>query len=166
MRRILAALALVIIGAGLAWSQGAIPGGHEAFLYWWNGTVWTPAQSSQPIPVAPASGSTIIVKPSPGPTTEASSTITAGGGFQTVAAASTTRQSLEFDNLCLKAGACTATTNFCYLFFAASGTPGETTNAIPIPPGWSYIRSVGSIPSDAVQATCDGTGDHFRFAVQ
>lgn len=64
MRQVLAATAcFVLLVVGLAWSQGAIPGGHEAFLYWWNGTAWTPAQSSQPIPVAPVAGSTIIVVP-------------------------------------------------------------------------------------------------------
>lgn len=108
----------------------------------------------------------IPVVPTPAPTTEASSTITVGGTFQQIAAANTSRKSIEFANLCAVASACTATTNYCYLFFAASGSPSKTTNVIPVPPGASYLRSSGSIPSDAVQATCDGTGDHYRLAVQ
>lgn len=157
MRRTLAAVvAFVMIGAGIAWSQGAIPGGHEAFLYWFNGTAWTPVQSSSGIPVGP----------SPNPTTDASGTIATGGTFQPIAAANTARQSFEFVNICGVTSACTATTNYCYLFFAASGSPSKTTDAIPVAPGASYLRSSGSIPSDAIQATCDGTGDHFRLAVQ
>lgn len=139
----------------------------EADLYCWvSGTQFVPCSAAQPIPVTPGTGSSIIAKPSPGPTTEASGTVTTGGTFQQIAAANVTRQSMEFVNLCLVPSACTATTNNCYLFFAASGSPGKTTDAITIPPGWSYLRSTGSIPSDIVQATCDGTGDHFRFAVQ
>ena len=99
-------------------------------------------------------------------TAEASSTITTGGTFQTIAAANAARRSLEFINLCNVATACTTTANVCYLFIAASGTPTKTTNAIPVPAGGSYLRSSGVIPTDAIQATCDGTGDHYRLAVQ
>lgn len=99
-------------------------------------------------------------------TSNTSSTITTGGTFQTIQAASASRQSFEFVNICNVTSACTTTANYCYLFFAASGTPNKTTNTISVPPGGSYLRSSGSIPSDALQATCDGTGDHYRLAVQ
>lgn len=51
MRRVLLAAIGLALVAGLAWAQ-AIPGGHEAFLYWWNGTRWTPVQTSEPVPVS------------------------------------------------------------------------------------------------------------------
>lgn len=51
MRRIGIALAMMAACVVAAYAAG-IPGGHEAFLYWWNGTAWTPAQSSAPIPVS------------------------------------------------------------------------------------------------------------------
>ena len=98
-------------------------------------------------------------------TMEASSTITTGGTFQTVAAANTARRSFEFINICNVASACTTTADNCYLFFAASGSPTKN-NSIPVPAGGSYLRSAGAVPTDAIQATCDGAGDHYRLAVQ
>lgn len=100
------------------------------------------------------------------PTIDQSGTITTGGTFQQISSQTKSRRSVEFTNICSVAGACNATTDVCYIFFAASGTPLKTTDAIPVPAGWSYLRSAGTVPSDAIQATCDGTGDHFRLAVQ
>lgn len=97
--------------------------------------------------------------------TNTSATITTGGTFQTIQASSATRKSLEFMNVCAKSGNCTAITNNCYLYIAASGSP-TTANAVVVPAGGYYLRSVGNIPSSAIQATCDGTGDHFYLAVQ
>lgn len=101
------------------------------------------------------------------PTTQTNSatTVTTGGTFQTGAAASTTRKAFEFQNICNKSGNCTATTNNCYVFVAASGTP-TTANSIIVQAGWGYLRSIGAVPSDAIQVTCDGTGDKFYLAVQ
>lgn len=97
--------------------------------------------------------------------TDGSGTITTGGTFQTVAAASTTRKNLEFTNICNTTGNCTATTNMCYVFIAVSGTP-TTANSIPVPPGTQYIRTDGSIPTNAIQATCAGNSDKFALKTQ
>lgn len=142
-----------------------------AAVWIWNGTLSAPVGTgttpggivAAPMPVIPGSSFSI---PNASATTDASSTITLGGTFQTIAAANTARRSFEFVNICGVTSACTATTNYCYLFFAAFGSPSKTTDTIPVAPGASYLRSSGSIPSDAIQATCDGTGDHYRLAVQ
>jgi hypothetical protein len=121
---------------------------------------FSPYSGTNPLPVTP-SGSGAV----PAATTNSASTIVTGGTFQTIASASTTRKSVEFENVCLKSGNCTATTNNCYLYIAASGS-GTTANSIVVPPGASYLRANGTIPSDAVSATCDGTGDHYYLSIQ
>lgn len=112
-----------------------------------------------------ASSQSITTFPGASSTTPGDSTITVGGTFQTIAAASTSRKSLDFVNVCNVGSNCTTTGNLCYLYIAASGTP-TTANSIPVVPGQEYIRSSGVVPSDAIQATCDGTGDHFALKVQ
>lgn len=107
----------------------------------------------------------VTAGPYPLPSTDASGTIATGGTFQTITAANPQRKSFEFVNICAVASACTTTANVCYLYLAASGTP-TTNNSIAVPAGASYLRSTGTIPTDAIQATCTGTGDHFRLAVQ
>lgn len=107
-----------------------------------------------------------VTIPSVAPTTDVSNTIGTGGTFQVIAVANTARKSIEFVNICNVVGSCTTQNNMCYLFLAATGSPNKTTNAIPVSPGWSYARFSGTIPSDAIQGTCDGTGDHYRLAVQ
>jgi len=120
-----------------------------------------------PLPVtvtgtASVSG-TVTANPQTTTTTGASGTVTIGGTFQTVAASNPSRLSLDVENICNVSGKCNSTFDFCYLSFDASPT---TSNAIPIPPGGSYLRSSGVIPSDAVKITCDATGDKFRAAIQ
>lgn len=97
--------------------------------------------------------------------TNSSTTVTTGGTFQTVAAANAARKSLEIVNACNVVTNCTTTSNYCYVFIAGSGSPSKA-NAIPLAPGQGYLRSSGTVPSDAIQATCDGTGDKFYLAVQ
>lgn len=99
------------------------------------------------------------------PSTDKSGTITTGGTFQTIAAANTSRKSFEFQNVCHIAGNCTTVANNCYLFFAASGSP-TTAKSKVIGPGQEYLRSEGAVPSDAIQATCDGNSDKFSAAEQ
>lgn len=94
-----------------------------------------------------------------------SSTITVGGTFQTIAASSATRKSFEFHNTCTKAGNCTTQSNNCYLFVAAAGVP-STSNSIIVPAGATYLRVSGAIPTNAIQATCDGTGDAYYLSLQ
>lgn len=117
--------------------------------------------------LAPTSGGALPVAPaaSPSSQTNSASTITTGGTFQTIALADTARKSFDFQNLCSKTGNCTATSNNCYLFIAGSGSPTLAT-AILVAAGQEYLRSAGAIPSDAIQATCDGNGDKFYLAVQ
>lgn len=98
-------------------------------------------------------------------TNNVSTTIATGGTFQQIAAANSTRKSLDFVNICNVAGNCTAVTNKCYLFIAATGTP-TVANSIPVPAGSEYLRSSGNIPSDAILATCDGNGDKFYLGLQ
>lgn len=50
MRRLAIVLATLAALGGVAWAA-AVPGGHEAFLYWFNGTKWTPTTAGDPIPV-------------------------------------------------------------------------------------------------------------------
>lgn len=121
--------------------------------------------ASTNITTTPASGSVQLNNGNPTSQTISSSTITTGGTFQTVTASSSTRKSFEFANVCGKSGNCTAVTNNCYLYVGAAGTP-TTGNSIVVPPNASYLRSTGAIPTDAVQATCDGTGDKFYVSVQ
>ena len=166
MKTILAALLIVLMPI-LAWAQNtATPvqpgyistsGCHSPALT----PCFIPYNAANPMPITGTATTPWI-------TTGASSTITVGGTFQTISAANASRHSFEFTNICGNAGACNATTDNCYLFFASFGdaNPNITTTAFKIPPGGSYLRSSGSIPSDAIQATCDGTGDHFRMAVQ
>ena len=123
--------------------------------------------NSVPIPCpVDASGSPVTsTVPLAASATDSSSTITTGGTFQTIAAASTTRRSLEFTNICNVTGNCTATTNYCYIFIATSGTP-TTANSVPIPPGAQYVREMGVIPTNAIQATCAGNSDKYALKVQ
>jgi hypothetical protein len=100
------------------------------------------------------------------PTFDQSGIIAAGGTFQVGSSQTKSRRSIEFVNICSTSGACNATTDTCYLYFASTGLASETTNAIPVPAGWAYLRSTGTIPSDAIMVTCTATGDHYRLAVQ
>lgn len=97
------------------------------------------------------------------PTADYSGSVTTGGTFQTISLPGT-RRSIEFQNLCIISGKCTATTNACYLFFG-SGT-ASTDKAIVVQAGQGYLRSDGVIPSDTLKLTCDGTGDKFYLRVQ
>lgn len=97
--------------------------------------------------------------------TNSSSTITAGGTFQTIAAAKTNRQSIDFVNICNVAGNCSATTDECYLYFGTLGS-AATTDSIPVAPGQEYLRSAGTIPSAALNATCTTTSDKFYLQTQ
>ncbi len=108
---------------------------------------------------------TVTTAPDPLTQTNSSGTIATGGTFQTIAIANTTRASFEFHNVCTVAGNCNATTDNCYLFVAAAGVP-TTANSIIVPPGSAYLRSQGAVPSNAIQATCAGTGDKFYLSVQ
>lgn len=116
-------------------------------------------------PCAPAPGA--VIPPTPmmpyaSATTDASGTITTGGAFQVVQTANPNRKFWEFINLCSVSGACSSISNVCYLF-VGSGSPNKLTNAIPLLPGAGYRESTGSIASDQIRATCDGTGDHFKY---
>lgn len=91
------------------------------------------------------------------PTAQTGGTITAGGTFQQVFAASNDRKSFEFDN--------TNSAHTCYIFFGATAA-ATTAKSIPAPAGSYYLRSQGSIPSDAIQVTCSNTSDTFYAAVQ
>ena len=152
-RRAFAASGVIIVNPSCAASPTPAPSTGQSVTYVdSNGAACTNGQgggSSGPLAAA---------------TTDASSTITTGGTFQQIAAASTSRKSLEFSNVCSVATECTTTANYCYIFFGASGA--NKGNSIPIPAGGSYLRSSGVIPSDAIQATCDGNSDHYRLALQ
>jgi hypothetical protein len=128
------------------------------FLQDTNGVITTCPVDANGVPIVSSGASAASA-------TNSSSTITTGGTFQTISAASTSRKSLEFTNICNVTGNCTATTNYCYIFIAASGTP-STANSVPVPPGAMYVRSMGAIPTDAIQATCAGNGDKYALKVQ
>ena len=100
-----------------------------------------------------------------GTTTDASSTITVGGTFQLIAAANPDRRSFEFTNVCAISNNCVTTGDICYIYFASANTP-TLANSRPITPYANYLRSRGWIPTDAIYATCTGTGDKFQFSVQ
>jgi hypothetical protein len=105
----------------------------------------------------------VTATPTIATTTDQSGTVTVGGTFQTVATSSPTRLSLEADNICNVAAQCSSTFDYCYVSFASSPTKS---NSVPIPPGGSYLRASGVIPSDAMKITCDTTGDKYRATVQ
>lgn len=90
-----------------------------------------------------------------------SGSITTGGTFQTLDAASS-RQSFEFQNICnvAGAGACVATTDNCYLNVNGAATPSKA-NSILVTAGSYYGRMTGVVPGGTIQVTCDGTGDKF-----
>lgn len=101
-------------------------------------------------------------------TTNSSSTVTTGGTFQQISASNTSRKSLEFQNICNASGqpcGATHTADNCYLFFGTTGAATKNTS-ITLAPGASYGRYVGSVPSDALQFTCDTTADPFVANVQ
>lgn len=99
------------------------------------------------------------------PSTTLSGTVAVGGTFQTAAGENRGRKSIDFVNICNVTGKCTATTNFCYLYMASSGTP-STNNSIPVAPGVEYLRATGIIPADSIRITCDGNADKFYLEVQ
>jgi hypothetical protein len=97
-------------------------------------------------------------------TTDSSGGIVTGGTFQQIAAASGTRKSLELGNTCNVASNCVATTDVCYFYFGNGSSAKDT--SIVLYPGQYYLRSSGTIPSDQINATCDGTGDEYYLKVQ
>lgn len=101
----------------------------------------------------------------PSSVTNSAGSITTGGTFQTIAAANTARKTLDFVNICNVAGNCNATTDVCYLYFGTLGS-ATTANSIPVSAGQEYIRSTGTIPSAAINATCTATGDKFYLQTQ
>lgn len=107
----------------------------------------------------------VTTTPSATTTTDASATVGTGGTFQQIAAANTSRKSFEFSNICSVSGNCVAATDNCYVFFGANGSATKANSRL-ISPGGGYLRSSGTIPSDAIQITCDGTADKFQAAVQ
>ena len=160
---LLPAVALGVVEFQIPAGVATCPGGGAGcsvggtVLHWLDtGGSARPATQANPLPVGAGVSSA----------SDLSGTIAAGGSFQVLAAASTSRRSIEFANLCPSAGACTSAANNCYLFIAGAGTPGAGTNAVTVAPGGSYLRSVGNIPSDAIMGSCDGTGDHFSLKVQ
>ena len=152
-RGLLLSLAGFALLAGVAIAQGTNWSGPLMGIVDYTGVQFS---SVNPFPVISTNTSA---------TTDASNTITTGGTFQQLVAASTTRKSIEIDNICFLSGKCTSTANNCYLFFGLTAS-ANTNNSIPIPAGGSYLRSTGAIPSDAVQITCDGTGDHIASHIQ
>lgn len=120
-----------------------------------------------PIPcLADSAGHQIIsTAPLVAATTNKSTGVLAGGSFQLIAGATGTRKSLEFTNTCNVAANCVSVTDMCYLYFASDNTP-SLVSSIVIPPTYTYIRSEGVVPQEAVYATCDGTGDTFRYVEQ
>jgi hypothetical protein len=98
-------------------------------------------------------------------TTNDSTTITTGGTFQQIQATTTSRLSVEVQNICGVGSNCTTTANNCYVYFGTTGSASKT-NSTLIPPYGDYLRSNGTIPSDAINVTCDGTADHIMVTVQ
>lgn len=100
-----------------------------------------------------------------GTTNNISGTIATGGVFQQIAPQQTSRRTFEFQNICLHSGNCSSTTDNCYVFFGptASATVG---NSILISPNTAYFRNVSPVPQEAIQITCDGSGDKFYGALQ
>lgn len=85
-----------------------------------------------------------------------STTITLGGTFQQILAASP-RWSVTIQNN-------NATTDNCWLHIG-SGTP-TTQNSILLTPGLPYQRYYPNLPNDAFQATCANTGDSLYIDTQ
>lgn len=85
-------------------------------------------------------------------TTNGSAVITAGNTFQTVLAAPVfpvVRHSLTIIN--------NNATDSCWIFIG-SGTAAKGTSILLLA-GAQYVRNIGYIPSDAIQATCATTAD-------
>lgn len=102
----------------------------------------------------------------PTATTDLSTAVTVGGTFQTVQAITLTRNSIEFQNNCnISGGGCVATTDNCYIYFGVLGSATKIKSVV-VAAGSYYLRSTGSIPSDAINVTCDGTADPFMLKVQ
>lgn len=91
-------------------------------------------------------------QPCPGnlATTNRSVTIAAGNTFQTILAASLTRNSITIQNN-------QTTTDNCWVFIGAGNATAGT--SILLAPGGSYQRYFPFVPSDAIQATCATTSD-------
>lgn len=100
----------------------------------------------------------------PTATTDISATISIGGTFQIAAAASLVRNSIEIENNCSISGSCVSVADNCYVYVGQLSA--DKKKSILIPPGGYYLRSSGSIPSDAIQVTCDSSGDILMIKVQ
>lgn len=103
-------------------------------------------------------GTITATPPTPTPTPNSAGTITTGGTFQQLAASSTSRKSLDFQN---KSG----NGDLCWLYFGTT-VSATTAKSIKVIDGQEYLRASGQLPSDAVQTTCTTTADAFYFAVQ
>jgi hypothetical protein len=57
MRWILAALSGLLVAGTVA---AQVPGGHEAFNYWFNGTKWVETSAANPLPVGTAQGGVTV----------------------------------------------------------------------------------------------------------
>jgi hypothetical protein len=102
---------------------------------------------------------------SAGTSANQSGTVATGGTFQTAAISAASRKSLSFQNICNKAGNCSAVGDLCYLYMEDSGTP-TTANSLIVQPGQEYLRSVGQVPQASIQVTCDNSNDKFRLVTQ
>lgn len=115
--------------------------------------------------LAQGAGQPVTAMADPRGTLNLSGTITTGGTFQTAQVATGGRRSIEFVNICNIAGKCNATTDVCWVNMTAAAT-ATTDNSIPVAAGSAYLRSISSIPNDAIRITCDVTGDKFYLSVQ
>lgn len=112
--------------------------------------------TANPMPV----DGTVLAQPNASTTTNDSGTITTGGTFQQIAAASTSRLSLDVQNL--------NASDSCYIYFGttAAANSAGVNSAIKVAASQEYLRSSGAIPSDAIQITCSTNSDKFYAAVQ
>lgn len=100
-----------------------------------------------------------IAQTASGGTRDLSGSITTGGTFQVLDAASS-RQTFEFQNICTKSGNCTATTDNCYINVGTVAAP-TIANSILVTPGSYYGRFIGMTPAGTIFVTCDSTNDKF-----
>lgn len=104
------------------------------------------------------------------PTVKTPITITTGGTFQTalpaVATNSAARRSMTIQNNNL-AKACQAAGNcdVCYLYLGPIGS-ATLNNSLRLGAGQAYTRFYPYVPSDAVNVTCDTTGDFMYVDTQ
>lgn len=141
MRRLLAFLViLLLVGAA------AVPGGHEAFNYWFDGTKWVETSATNPFPVN--------ASVAPLTSTNLSSTVAVTNTFQSIQVLTAGRNGCAIQN---------NDTNTMWVFFGAIAGATKAKSVV-LAAGQSVACAVGGIGVLTDQISITGTATGVFFA--